>query len=262
MLPKKIVFFGHSWVRQLAELAERGKLDDKAKFDGINHTASYVHEIKGKRIYMIEDALMNFQDIFSATGYCHVICLFLGGNDVAQHPGRISFLAKRLVFLATKLWNTRVAERVVIVQSAPRLGKNAFRRTNVDFHPDFGVSREDGESLYIEKLEKFHQLIKEDVQGHPDIHFLPLKGMYYQMSDWLKPGDGKHLSKEGVNKLHLMINQQTIGISAQNSITALTGVHAGLNVVQDIELMIQVDALKPLPTPKDSVTTELFWADF
>ena len=260
-MAKKVVFFGHSWVRQLEELARKGGLDDNAKFDGVNHFVEYVHEVKGKKMYMIEDALAVFKDIFSTTGYCDIIVLILGGNDVAEHPGKISFLAKRLVLLATKLWNTRVAGRVVIVQSAPRLGNNAFRISNQDFHPDFGVSREDGESLYIEKLVKFHDQIKEHVKDHPDIHYLPLKGMYYQMLDWLKPEDGKHLTKKGVNKLHLMLKQQIISISSKNAITDMTGVYAGLNVVQDIELMIRVGMLKPLRPPKDSVTTEQFWAD-
>ena len=115
---------------------------------------------------MIQDALNNFDRILAETGYCDVMVLVLGGNDVAQFHGQVEKWAKKLMFVATKIWNNRIAGRVVILQSAPRVGPRAFWQSNTDFYTEDGFAREEGESMYVEKLQVFHDLLKSHVEGH------------------------------------------------------------------------------------------------
>ncbi len=48
-------------------------------------------------------------------------------------------------------------------------------------------------------------------KGHPDIHYVPMKGMTNMMLRYLKPLDGKHLNFEGNRKFMKNLKSTILG---------------------------------------------------
>ncbi len=81
------------------------------------------------------------------------------------------------------------------------MGRGAFCESNTDFLMGLPGHNADGESLYWEMISKLNCELKKALpkgpKGHPDIHYVPMKGMSTTMLHYLKPQDGKHLNFEG-----------------------------------------------------------------
>ncbi len=94
------------------------------------------------------------------------------------------------------------------------MGPKAFRRDNTDFFSGLPGENTDGEDLYRSWIEVFNATLKEALPkgylGHPDIHFVPMKGLKNQMPLYLLATDGKHLNYEGNRKMMAIIKSKTL----------------------------------------------------
>ncbi len=88
------------------------------------------------------------------------------------------------------------------------MGPRAFRRTNPDFFSGLPGENTDGEDLYKSWIEVFNSAL--GFLGHPDIHFVPMKGLKSQMPQFLMDTDGKHLNYEGNWKIMAIIKSKTL----------------------------------------------------
>ena len=210
----RVVLLGNSWVPRLESAVRNNHVLKEHLFKPREHVLSYLHEIDGKRLYLIQNLLDNKQRIIQEVECCEELIICIGGNDVAEYPARIPEMVKELVQFAIDLHEWDIAKRVGFVECSPRLGETGFSATNVEFLP---VNDEDGwedaEDLYMEKIKVFNALLRHDVEPHPDMFVVQLTGMFNCMWDWLLPHDGKHLTPLGNDKLYTCIKRATIKAS-------------------------------------------------
>ncbi len=96
----------------------------------------------------------------------------------------------------------------------PNSGSAVPSGTNNDFFSGLPGENTDREDLYKSWIEVFNSALKtvlpKGLWGHPDIHFVPMKGLKNQMPQYLKHNDGKHLNYEGNRKMMSIIKSKIL----------------------------------------------------
>ncbi len=95
-------------------------------------------------------------------------------------------------------------------EQMPRMGPRAFRRENTDVFSGLPGENKNGEDLYKSWIGVFKSALPKGSLGHPDIHFVPMKGLKSLMTYYLMKTDSKHLNYEGNRKMMAIIKSKTL----------------------------------------------------